>query len=130
MPRRHRFGVDDGKSDRLEAETGILHCRKRFELKLDQTRHMGNAAGRRGETDIDGLDRAIDAIKAKPKAARADVVADEHMDEILHQPAGAGDDGRRRDDRLDEIVQAVIDRRRDDGDERLVDAAECLIETA
>ena len=52
------------------------------------------------------------------------------MNEILHQPAGAGDDGRRRDDRLDEIMQAVIDRRRDDGDERLVDAAERLIETA
>ncbi len=67
LPRRHRFGVGDGKSDRLEAETGILHCRKRFELKLDQTRHMGNAARRRGETDIDGLDRAVDAIEAKPQ---------------------------------------------------------------
>ena len=34
------------------------------------------------------------------------------------------------DDRLEQIMQAVIDRRRDDRDERLVDAAERLVETA
>ena len=91
---------------------------------------MGNAARRRGETDIDGLDRAVDAIEAKPQRARADIVAHQHMHEILHEPAGARDDRLRRDDRLERIMQAVIDRRRDDGDERLVDAAERLVETA
>ena len=33
------------------------------------------------------------------------------------------------DDRLEQITQSVIDRRRDDGHERLVDAAERLVET-
>ena len=52
------------------------------------------------------------------------------MGQCLHQPAGAGDDGFLGEDRLQQIMQAVIDRRRDDGDERLVDAAERLIEAA
>ncbi len=91
---------------------------------------MGDAARRHRQPDIDGLDRAVDAIKAKPQCARADIVAHQHMDEVLHQPAGAGDDRLLGDDRLEQIMQAVIDRRRDDRDERLVDAAERLIETA
>ena len=130
MPRRHRFGAGDGKPDGLEAKTGILHCRQRFELKIDEARHMGDAARRRGKPDIDGLDRAVDAIEAKPQRARADVVAQPAHGRGLHQPAGAGDDRLRGDDRLEQIMQAVIDRRRDDRHERLVDAAERLVEAA
>ena len=92
LPRRHRFGAGDGKPDGLEAEAGILHRRQRFELKIDEARHMGYAARRRRQSDIDGLDRAIDAIEAKPQRARADIVAHQHMHEVLHQPARPGDD--------------------------------------
>ncbi len=75
-----------------------------------------------------GLGRAIDAIKGKPQRARSDVVAHEHMHEGLHQAACQRDDGLLGEDRLDEITQAVIDRRGDDGDERLIEAAERLID--
>ena len=75
LPRRHRFGAGDGKADGLEAEAGILHRRQRFELERDQPRHMGDAARRQRQPDIDGLDRAVDAIEAKPQRARAGVVA-------------------------------------------------------
>src|SRR5579862_5414473 len=75
LPCRHRFGARDCKPDGLEAETGILHRRQRFELKLDQPRHMADAARRRRKPDSDGLDRTVDAIEAKPQGARSDVVA-------------------------------------------------------
>ena len=130
LSRRHRFGAGDGKTDGFEAEAGILHCRQRFELEIDETRHMGGAARRRREPDIERLDRAIDAVEAKPQTPRADIVAAEHVHQGLHEAAGAGDDRLPRDDRLEQIMQAVIDRRRHDRDERLVDAAERLVETA
>ena len=41
-----------------------------------------------------------------------------------------GNDRLLRQDRLEQITQAVIDRRRNNGDERFLDAAERLIETA
>ena len=52
------------------------------------------------------------------------------MDEVLHQAARQRDDGLLGEDRIEEITQAVIDRRRHDGDERLLDAAERLVEPA
>ena len=79
---------------------------------------MGDVARRQRQPDLDRFDRAIDAIETKPQSARADIVAHEDRHEIVHQPAGAGDDRVRGEDRLEQIMQAVIDRRRDDGHER------------
>ena len=52
------------------------------------------------------------------------------MDKRLHQAAGQRDDGVLRADRFEQITQGVIDRRRDHGHERLVDAAQRLIDAA
>src|ERR1700689_4658900 len=46
LPRRHGFGTGDGKADRFEAETCVLHCAKRFEIKRDKPGNMGNIARR------------------------------------------------------------------------------------
>ena len=51
------------------------------------------------------------------------------MHKRLHEAARERDDRLLGDDRLEQITQRVIDRRRDDGDERFVDAAERLVDT-
>jgi cell wall-associated NlpC family hydrolase len=96
---------------------------------IEEARHMGDAARWQREPDIDRLDRAIDAVERQPQCARAHVVAGKNVHEGVHQAAGQCHDGVLREDRLEQIAQAVIDRRRHDGDERLVEAAECLVDT-
>ena len=129
LPRGHGLGPDDGKTDCFEAEAGILRRRQCLELQIEEARHMGDAARRQREPDIDRLDCAIDAVERQPQCARAHVVAGKNVHEGVHQAAGQCHDRVLREDRLEQITQAVIDRRRHDGDERLVEAAECLIDT-
>ena len=61
--------------------------RHRFELQIDEARHVGDVARRQRQRDIDRLDRAVDAIEGKPQRARADIVAREHVHERPHEPA-------------------------------------------
>ena len=73
--------------------------RQRIELEIDEARHMGDAARRQRQPDIDRLDCAIDAVERKPQRARADIVAHQHMHKGLHEAVGTGDDGLLGDDR-------------------------------
>ena len=112
------------------ASSRIVGCRQRCELQIEQPRHMRHVARRQREADVDGLDRAVDAIEAKPQGR-----ARRHRRAPAHGRASASAGPPRATtascviDRLEQITQAVIDRRRDDRDERLVDAAERLVET-
>ena len=81
LPRRHLLGAGDRKPDRLEAETGVSHCRQRLELQIEEAHDMRDIAGRQGEPDIDGLDRAVDVVERQPQRAGADIVAREYVHE-------------------------------------------------
>ena len=129
LSRGNGFGASDSKSNRFKAEAGILRRRLGFELELDHPRDMGDIARRQRQPDVDRRYFAIDTIEAKPQCSRSHIVTGEHVHERLHQAAGAGDDRFLRDDRFEQITQRVIDRRRDDGHQRFVHAAERLIDT-
>src|SRR5262249_50263710 len=116
------------KSEGLEAKTELDCFRDALELEIKQARDMRTVARRRSEADIERRDLAIDAIERKPQHPRADTIAYEGVHEILHQPSRDRDDGVLGEDRLKQIAQAVIVRRRCDESERLRGAAERLIE--
>ena len=128
----HPFCRRDGEPDRLEAEAGIERLGKELaaalELERDEARHVGGAAGRPGEGDLDRLRAAVDPIERKPQGARADAVARERMDDVAHQALRDRDHGLLGGDRLHEIAQAVIDGRRQNERERFSRAAERLID--
>ena len=52
------------------------------------------------------------------------------MQKVMHETAGALQDRLLADDRLEQIIQAVINRRCSDRDQRFVAAAERLVEPA
>ena len=68
LPRGHGLGPDDGKTDCFEAEAGILRRRQCLELQIEEARHMGDAARRQREPDIDRLDCTIDAVELSRNA--------------------------------------------------------------
>ena len=74
------------------------------------------------------VDLAIDAVEREPQRPRADAVARQRMDDVLHEAGRDRDDGLLRDDGLKQIAQAVIDRRRSEERKRLGRAAERLVE--
>ena len=122
--------LDDGGSEpeRLKAETILDRFRDARELEIEQARNMRAVACRHGEANVERRDLAIDAIERKPQRPRADAIADEGVHEVLHQPGRNRNDSVLAEDRLEQIAQAVIDRRRRDESERLRGAAERLIE--
>src|SRR6516165_3431189 len=89
---------------------------------------MRDIAAWQGERDIDGRNAAVDAVEREPQAARADIVTHEHLREPLHVAARERDDRVLGEDRLEQITQRMIDRRRYDRPERLLDAAERLVD--
>src|SRR6202007_2158149 len=74
------------------------------------------------------LRAAIDAVEHEPQGARADAVAHERVDDVLHQAFRDRQDGILRDQRLHQGDQAVIARRRKDVGEWLGYAAERLVD--
>jgi hypothetical protein len=87
-----------------------------------------HVARRQRERDIDRLHRAIDAVERKPQRARSHIIARQHMRKRMHETTRERDDRFLGKERLEQITQRVIDRRRDDGDERFFDAAERLVD--
>src|SRR5271155_5614468 len=112
LPRGNGFRAGDRKPDRFEAETGILRCRQRLKLEIDEAHNVRHVARRQRERDIDRLHRAIDAVERKPQRARSHIVAGEHMRKRMHETARERDDRFLGKERLEQITQRVIDRRR------------------